>query len=211
MSRLAAAVAALLGLALVGVVGLVLAVGTRWGPFAREIAFGEDEVISADPTIVLDGSLDVVGSAIEPCADISMPMPEDYLGAVATSLPSRAYPDSTGETRVRLGPMSWLLVVCLGSVDEVGSPEQIVTEHRTDAEFAGTFPVQAPPVRVAGPFGEAIRWSGAFTASSDGRVLTDWYIEHDDTVLAIGYLRPSTEKGRMALVESMIAGLSWDG
>lgn len=211
MSKVAAVLAVLLGLAVVGVVGFGLAVTNGWGPYAPEVAYGADEVLTADDTIVLDASLDLAGPAVAPCPAVSMPMPAQYTDAVASSAPLSDMPDSVGQTRVRLSPTSWLLVVCLGNVDKAGTPEQIVLRHQTDADFSRSFPVQLRPVRVTAPFGEAIRWTGTFATDGDGKWLTDWYVEHDGTVLVVGYLRQSTDPDRTTLVESMLAGLAWNG
>lgn len=209
MSIAAKVVAVLLGLAIVGAVGFGLAVANGWGPYATEVAFGSDEVLTADDAIVLDSTLDLTGPAVEPCPAVSMPIPAAYSDAVTSHEPVADLPDSAGQTTVRLSPTSWMLVVCLGDADQVGTPEQIVQRHRTDADFAGSFPVQLRPVRVTAPFGEAVRWSGSFAADGSGTWLTDWYVEHDGTVLAVGYLRQATDPDRTTLVESMLAGLTW--
>ena len=52
---------------------------------------------------------------------------------------------------------------------------------------------------------------GSFARDGHGTWLTDWYVEHDGTVLAVGYLREATDPDRTALVESMLAGLTWNG
>ncbi len=198
-----------LAVAAVGVIGAGLAVSHGWGPFAPEVAFGSDEVLTADATLVLDARLDVAGAEAAPCPTVSMPLPARLSDSVTRVEPLADQAGSTGSTTVRLSPTSTLLVVCLGDIDQVGTPEQIVRDHRTNPEFAGSFAIQLAPVRVSAPFGDAVRWTGSFAPDGNGAWLTDWYIERDGTVLAVGYLRRSTEPDQTALVASMIAGLTW--
>lgn len=113
---------------------------------------------------------------------------------------------------------SAILTVCLGSVAELGTPEELVADI-----WAGTFPVEDAVAaemmaelesaterlyveRVASPYGEAI----ALTTRIGPSLVTDHYVERDGWVHAVGYLRRdgSGDPDR-ALVDAVLASWQW--
>ena len=212
MSKVAAAVAVVLGLAVAGVFGLGLAIGNGSGPYAPEAAFGPDEVLSADGAVALDDA------AAGPWAELDLDVPS--LEAVLRRLdadprgarvlePDRiagrggGFLDAGGES---LAACVRVTVACSGRVTSVGTPEDIARARQGDTD---AFPLQLSPVRVAGPFGEAVRWTGSVSADGHGLWLTEWMIDHDGALLTVGYMRDSADPDRTELVEQMLAGLTW--
>lgn len=200
MSRAAGVVAGVLGLALVGVAGVSVAVTQHWGPWARDTTVAE-EMLAAP-----------AGAPGLPLTVEPGPCPAYTVDVAGLAEASTRPPGPDGSRSFLFPDGSFVLLTCLGTTAEVGSPLELATDKVDHPD--GSWARQTRPVLVHAPFGEAVRWSGVL-AGSDQQVtdfsptLTDWYTERDGAVVAIGYLRKPGTPDRMALVTQVVAGLGW--
>lgn len=103
---------------------------------------------------------------------------------------------------------SAFLVVCLGSVQDRGSP------HEAAEAAAAGMPtgLTTEPARVErrDPFGDMVRLDTAF---GSGKRLSDWYVERQGALFVVGYLRSvdgaDVVRESDVVVEQMLASWRW--
>jgi hypothetical protein len=151
--------------------------------------------ITADPGVVLD---QVLAVPADPggCPGFTVPAP-----AASRYPPSRGE-DGGSEAAIPLGSEAHVMVVCMGRSAEVGFPPDADPE---EFEASGLELLRIEAVRSAHGEGPAI------TSRIGRMLLTDYYVERDGWVHAVGYLRPE-EVGDtyLPVVETMLASWSWD-
>ncbi|GGC09835.1 hypothetical protein [Cellulomonas carbonis] len=112
---------------------------------------------------------------------------------------------SEGSTDLELDDESWVTVRCLGPLEQAGTALEAASPW-PDAEEApaGT---RTGPVLVVSAYGEAFQADTHFT--SNGARLTEWFVERDGYLVAVGYLRHEGAVDRTATVEAVLASWEW--
>lgn len=151
-----------IGLGLVAATGVIVAVG--WQGTHRSAPLAQEPL----PVPVVSLTTDFASAAATcPAYATHVPVPMRDGGGTATAM---------------LGPDDALLLSCFGTVDEVGHLDDLVDERR--AHGVSDAPLAGPPVAVTSPLGESVRFEYRIGA----RTITEWVVERDGAVLAVGYL-----------------------
>lgn len=190
---------AVVGVALAGVVGVIVWLTLRGDqPEAAPIPpAGEARVVVADPSIELRYLVEV---------------PQGAGGCPAATFRSQAEPEMPpvdGSTAVRLPGEGAFMVACIGDVDDVGTPEELVADlwaGDADGTADGASWERVSVERVSSAHGDAL----ALTSRIGGKVLTDHYVVRDGWVHAVGYLRrDGSGDADRALFDAMLASWEW--
>ena len=152
--------------------------------------------------------------AVEVLGPASVALSETYTG------PAGVCPGYTADVPV---PMRWhqadgattmlgddgLLLTCFGTVEEVGNLDDLVADRRAhgirgETSDDASHPLVGAPVRVVSPFGDSVRFEYVIGL----RTITEWVVERDGTIFAVGYLHDGSAS-RLAEVQAVMAGWRW--
>lgn len=202
---------AVVGVALAVVAGVIVWLTLRGDqPEAAPIPpAGAARVVVADAAIELPYVVEVPGTA-DGCPAATFRSPAEPVVTPSDGYAGVMLPGGDGAA---------LTVACIGAVDEVGTPEEVVaglwsgeTRAEVAAEMAEAgFPDEAWPEplaieRLTSPHGADI----LLTSRTGRYVLTDHYVERDGWVHGVGYLRPEGDGDvDRAVVDAILASWEW--
>lgn len=158
----------------------------------------ETEVLTLDPAISLDHPIEVPADGADGCPGYSFASP-----APATMQLISGVDGSRSEAAITIGTEAFALSVCLGRVSELGTPDEAIEAAlgEGDREQVG------PLVHVSSAYGDAT----ALTTRIGRMLLTDFYVEQDGWLHAVGYLRPEEVCDTyLPTVEAVLASWAWD-
>ncbi|MCR6689386.1 hypothetical protein [Cellulomonas sp.] len=101
-----------------------------------------------------------------------------------------------------LAPGNGLMLTCFGSVAQVGHLDDLVDDRR--AHGVEDYELIGAPVVVTSPLGESVRFDYAVGL----HVITEWVVEREGAVFAVGYLHDGTAS-HLAEVQAVMAGWRW--
>lgn len=101
-------------------------------------------------------------------------------------------------------PMLAILLVCMGTVDEIGHVGETVGAVPAEDVGATRF---ATPVWVQSPFGKALHVQSRFETT--GTMLSEWFVERDGYVYAVGHLHPDDDMTVIPTIEAMLTTWQW--
>lgn len=192
-------------IAMVLVLALLLGVGGVIAWLHWQDRYGASATTIARPDVTQALSEVVTVPDAGPCSAFSF----------ASPVPSQLAPQpaaADGSRSLATVPLdddgSAFLVVCLGTVQDRGSPQE-AAEAAAAGMPAGLTP---EPARVErrDPFGDMVRLDTAF---GSGRRLSDWYVERQGTLFVVGYLRSvdgaDAVRESDVVVEQMLASWRW--
>jgi len=174
---------------------------------------GEVRVLTVDPAIELPYLLEIPTDP-NGCPGYTVPAPGEprYAPAVAAD-------GSRSDWAMSLEDGVALLGVCFGPVSEVGDLDDVIDELLDsvgeplveDSEDSVLADVVREQVGAVDEIRSAHGDGPAVTTTIGSMVVTDFYVEHDGFIHAVGYLRPeSVGDLYLPTVEAMLASWSWD-
>lgn len=173
----------IIGLGLVAATGAIVAVG--WQNAHREVPLAH-ETLSA-PGVVLTTDF--------ASADATCP-------GYATKVPAPMQGGASGTATTMLGDDDALLLSCFGTVDQVGHLDELLDDRRSHG--VSDVPLVVPPVAVTSPLGESVRFEYRIGA----RTVTEWVVERDGAIFAVGYLHDGTAR-HLAEVQAVMTAWQW--
>lgn len=179
-------------LAFVVALGLV-AGGFGGGWFAARTTRSPDPLAWA--TLTLPSSGVELPQRFDGSAD---PCPDYAISSPATS------PGTTADARGFVWAHGSMHVLCQGATSVFGGADALA-DARVDQGPDADKPLTQQPVRVQGPFGTAVRLD---TALGEDQVLSEWFVERDGTVLAIGYLHDPAAAD-WPTVDAVLGSFAW--
>lgn len=139
------------------------------------------EPLAARPTTVLGAGLTITDPPCPPFT-VSAPLPGP--------------PPTQVSAAIEIEPGHAFTHACLGVADG-GIADRLPVPSDGEPPFA--------LVRVPSPVGDLVRVEGGPLA---GR-LTDWHVERGGYHYAFGYLRPEGDARHLAVIEAMLASITW--
>jgi hypothetical protein len=173
----------IIGLGLVAATGAIVAVG--WQSAHREVPLAHEALPA--PAVVLTTDF--------ASADATCP-------AYATKVPAPMHDGGGGTATTMLGDDDALLLSCFGTVDQVGHLDELVDDRR--AHGVSDAPLVGPPVAVTSPLGESVRTEYRIGSHT----ITEWVVEKDGAIFAVGYLHDGTAR-HLAEVHAVMAAWRW--
>jgi len=159
----------------------------------------ETKVLTLDPAISLDDLIEVPADGADGCPGYSFASP----ASSGTEMISGADGSRSEAIITIAAEEAFALSVCLGPVSELGTPDEAIEAALSEGDREQVGPL----VDVSSAYGDAT----ALTTRVGRMLLTDFYVEQDGWLHAVGYLRPE-EVGDTYLptVEAVLASWAWD-
>lgn len=160
---------------------------------------GDARAVVADPSIGLPYLVEVPGTAAG-CPGAAFRSPADPVGTPTDGNAGVMLPGADGAA---------LIAACIGDVDDVGTPEQVVADL-----WSGKAAEESPEAaewerlsveRSTSSYGDAL----ALTSRLGTQVLTDHYVERDGWLYAVGYLRHEGSDVDRLVVDAILASWEW--